>query len=82
MKLASTYGWLRVAQDFRDKYGSGATKKDVESKFNKDLKKSSIFRVLTEFLDAGIIPDDPEDAGILADAVTMIGDIPLEDRRA
>ncbi|KUL90768.1 hypothetical protein ZTR_00362 [Talaromyces verruculosus] len=82
MKLAATYGWEKVAEDFRAIYGSGATKKDVESKYNKDLKGGPIFRVLTELLTAGILPEDPEEQRILACAVLMIGEIPMEYRRA
>lgn len=82
MKLAATYGWKRVAQDFRAKYGSGATKKDVESKFNKDLKKEPVFRVLRQWLFAGILPQGPEEEYIVACAVVMIGRIPKKYRRA
>jgi hypothetical protein len=46
MKLASKHGWKRVAEDFRTRFDSEATAKDCESKFNKDLKRSKIFRLV------------------------------------
>lgn len=82
MKLATRYGWPRVAADFRARYGSRATHKDVESKFNKDLKKSPICRIIKEWLDNFTIPDGSKEVGILLDAIIMIGDIPSEDRLA
>jgi hypothetical protein len=83
MKLATKYGWRRVAEAFRARYSSAATSKDVESKFNKDLKKSKIFRVVRDWIDAQTIPeDDVEGVCILLDALLLIGEIPSEDRLA
>ncbi|EEA27726.1 hypothetical protein PMAA_025770 [Talaromyces marneffei ATCC 18224] len=81
MKLATRYGWKRVAEEFRARFGSEATAKDVESKFNKDLKKSKIFRVVRDWIDAETIPDDDIDGVcILLDALLLWGEIPSEDR--
>ncbi|RAO64226.1 uncharacterized protein BHQ10_000238 [Talaromyces amestolkiae] len=83
MKLASSYGWKRVAEAFRARFDSPATHKDVESKFNKDLKKSKIHQIVVDWMEAQIIPeDDPDGVCILLDALMMIGEIPLEDRLA
>jgi hypothetical protein len=84
MKMASKYGWKRVAEDFRTRFNSEATAKDCESKFNKDLKKSKIFRLVLQWLETAEFPeeDDLEGVCIVLDAVLLLSEIPLEDRRA
>lgn len=83
MKIATRYKWKTISENSRRLFGSRATAKDCESKFNKDLKRSKITKVVKQWLEYGDIPeDDVEGVGFLLDAIVLLGEVPFGDRRA
>ncbi|EED23903.1 hypothetical protein TSTA_072930 [Talaromyces stipitatus ATCC 10500] len=83
MKLATRYSWRAIAALFQVRFNSAATSKDCESKFNKDLKKTKMFKVLNNFFANGEVPEEgkDEERRFLAIGLLLLGETAEEMRR-
>jgi len=80
LRMGTNFDWNRIAQDFRTKFQTTTTPKDVESRWNKNLKDGELAKAVDDFRHSGVVDTDSPHAFNIARIIKLLADYPAAER--
>ncbi|KAJ9297799.1 hypothetical protein DTO271G3_4020 [Paecilomyces variotii] len=77
--MGTRLGWRKIEEDFRRRFGTQATYKDIESRWHKRLKDTDLVLAVDDFRHSGIVREDQHRDDILS-VVAVLADYSAAER--
>lgn len=78
--MGTNFNWDRIGEEFRGQFGTPTTKKDLESRWNKNLKSGKLALAVDNYRHSGIFDDNGPDIEDVVRVIKIVSDYPAAER--
>lgn len=80
LRMGTNFNWDRIGEEFRGQFGTPTTKKDLESRWNKNLKSGKLALAVDNYRHSGIFDDNGPDIEDVVRVIKIVSDYPAAER--